>query len=143
MTTKPSSVGHPGYAQTLPRAPESAVIARRLVRTALGAWGLHSLIDDATLVVTELVSNAARHAGRPSIRVVVSRPSDGAVRLGVLDRSRVVPVVRVDSGGDCLDGRGLLLIDALTRSWGMEIHRWGKQVWGELACESPGARHER
>lgn len=130
--------GHPGYSETLPRAAESTAIARRLVRTALSAWGMEELIDDAMLVVTELVSNAIEHSRLPSIRVIVARPAQDCVRIGVVDRSKVVPRMRTDSNGDKLGGRGLLLVDAVTDRWGTRLYGWGKQVWGELTCPRSG-----
>ncbi|WP_432252052.1 ATP-binding protein [Streptomyces sp. HNM1019] len=116
------------------RVPESAEAARELVRAALVAWGQEDLIEDATLVITELVSNAVEHAPLGSIRVVVTRPSETFVRLGVVDRSRNIPYLRTDSNGDNTRGRGLLLVDALTDRWGTDRYRWGKQVWGEMKC---------
>ncbi|MBO3679484.1 ATP-binding protein [Streptomyces sp. NEAU-YJ-81] len=135
VTATPRPTGHPGYSQTMRRAPESAEVARKLVRTALAAWGLEDLIEDAALVITELVSNAVDHARLESIRVVVTRPSEKFVRLGVVDRSRNVPCLRTDSNGDNTRGRGLLLVDALTDRWGTDRYRWGKQVWGEMKCD--------
>ncbi|MFD8379810.1 ATP-binding protein [Streptomyces sp. NPDC059679] len=96
------------------RVPESAEAARKLVRAALAAWGQEDLIDDAALVISELVSNAVNHARLESIRVVVTRPSENFIRLGVVDRSRSVPLMRTDSNGDNTRGRGLLLVEALT-----------------------------
>ncbi|MFJ8297077.1 ATP-binding protein [Streptomyces sp. NPDC094447] len=130
VTSRPT--GHPAYSQTLPREARTAGIARRLVRTALTLWGLDSLAEDATLVMTELVSNAVDHSRLPSIRVIVSRPSANAVRVGVVDRSRAVPILRTDSYDDETRGRGLFLVDKLTDDWGTELYRWGKQVWAEL-----------
>ncbi|MFE8937002.1 ATP-binding protein [Streptomyces sp. NPDC007872] len=124
--------GHPAYSQTLPREPRSAAVARRLVRTALTVWGLDPLIEDATLVITELVSNAVDHGRLPSIRVIVSRPSANVIRLGVVDRSKIVPTLRTDADEDRTRGRGLLLVDMLTDRWGTERYRWGKQVWAEM-----------
>ncbi|ROQ32572.1 hypothetical protein EDD98_1561 [Streptomyces sp. PanSC19] len=124
--------GHPAYSQSLPRDARSAEVARRLVRTALTVWGLGSLAADATLVITELVANAIDHARLPSIRVTVSRPSTNRVRLGVVDRSRALPVLKAASCGDQLRGRGMLIVDSLTEQWGTELYRWGKQVWAEL-----------
>ncbi|MET9931004.1 MULTISPECIES: ATP-binding protein [unclassified Streptomyces] len=124
--------GHPAYSQTLPREPRSAAVARRLVRTALTVWGLEPLIEDATLVITELVSNAVDHGRLPSIRVIVSRPSANVIRLGVVDRSKTVPTLRTDADEDRTRGRGLLLVGTLTDRWGTELYRWGKQVWAEL-----------
>ncbi|MFE9940888.1 ATP-binding protein [Streptomyces hirsutus] len=135
VTATPRPTGHPGYSETLPREPESAAVARRLVRTALATWGLEDRIDDAMVVITELVSNAVDHGRLASIRVIVSRPSENQVRLGVVDRSKVVPTMRTDSNGDQVRGRGLVLVDSLTERWGTDLYRWGKQVWGELKCE--------
>ncbi len=135
VTATPRPTGHPGYSQTMRRVPESAEAARKLVRAALAAWGQEGLIEDAALVITELVSNAVDHARLESIRVVVTRPSETLVRFGVVDRSRNVPYLRTDSNGDNTRGRGLLLVDALTDRWGTDRYRWGKQVWGEMACD--------
>ncbi|GAA0644683.1 ATP-binding protein [Streptomyces malaysiensis subsp. malaysiensis] len=134
VTATPRPTGHAGYSQTMRRVPESAEAARKLVRAALAAWGQEGLIEDAALVITELVSNAVDHARLESIRVVVTRPSGTLVRFGVVDRSRNVPYLRTDSNGDNTRGRGLLLVDALTDRWGTDRYRWGKQVWGEMKC---------
>ncbi|MFF8884092.1 ATP-binding protein [Streptomyces flaveolus] len=132
---EPRPTGYPVYSETLPREPQSAAVARRLVRTALAAWGLEHQIDDATVVITELVSNAVEHGRLSSIRLIVSRPTEGRVRLGVVDRSKSIPMMRTDSNGDQVRGRGLVLVDALTELWGTDLYRWGKQVWGELKCD--------
>ncbi|MFJ9434707.1 ATP-binding protein [Streptomyces sp. NPDC101490] len=124
--------GHPAYFQTLPREPKSAMVARRLVRTVLTLWGLEPLIEDATLVVTELASNAADHGRLRWIHVGVARPSTHVVRLSVADRSRVVPPRRTVVDDDHSRGRGLFLVDALALRWGTELYPWGKQVWADL-----------
>lgn len=126
------STGHPGYSQTLPREPRSAVAARRLVRAALSLWGLEPLTDDATLIVTELICHAVEDGRFSSIRVIVSRPAPGHVRVGVVHRSKATPVFGTDSDGDEPRGLGLLLVDALADRWGAESYRWGKQVWADL-----------
>ncbi|MFI9207610.1 ATP-binding protein [Streptomyces sp. NPDC053253] len=133
VTSRPT--GHPAYSQTLPREARSAAAARRLVRTALTLWGLDPLIEDASLVITELVSNAVEHSRLQAIRVTVSRPSAREVRVGVVDRSRTVPILGAESDGDQIRGRGLFLVDTLAERWGTELYRWGKQVWAELKDE--------
>ncbi|MGC4906568.1 ATP-binding protein [Streptomyces cyaneofuscatus] len=136
VTATPRPTGHPGYSETLPREPESAAVARRLVRIALATWGLDELVNDAALIITELVSNAADHGRLDSIRVIVSRTSEDRVRLGVVDRSKELPMMRTDSNGEQIRGRGLLVVDALTEQWGTELYPWGKQVWGEIQARN-------
>lgn len=135
MTATASPTGHPGYTQTMPCMAESAETARRLVRTALAVWDLEQLVDDGTLVVTELVANAVQYTRCRLIRVSVSRPDENFVRIGVVDKSRVLPVRRVPDDND-VRGRGLTLVEALTTRWGSDRLPWGKRVWGELACKA-------
>lgn len=135
VSAKPHPTGHPGYSETLPGLEESAEVARRLVRTALAVWHLDELTDPGTLLVTELVANAVKHTNTRYIRIIVSRPSQRFVRIGVVDKARVMPEM-VKPGDDLLtSGRGLLLVDALAERWGTDLYRWGKQVWAELRCE--------
>ncbi|MFF2523720.1 ATP-binding protein [Streptomyces liangshanensis] len=101
----------------------------------MAAWGLENQIDDATAVITELVSNAVDHGRLSSIRVIVSRPAENWIRLGVVDRSKAIPTMRIDANGEQIRGRGLVIVDSLTERWGTDLYRWGKQVWGEMRVE--------
>ncbi|MEU8782683.1 ATP-binding protein [Streptomyces sp. NPDC048637] len=129
--TASSPTGHPGYSETLLRRPESVATARRLVRTALAAWGMEELADDAALVVSELVTNAVLHARSEVIRLVISRPGPATVRIGVVDRSKAPPRHR-RSEDDNGSGRGLVLVAGLAAAWGTDPLPWGKRVWSEL-----------
>jgi anti-sigma regulatory factor (Ser/Thr protein kinase) len=132
-----SATGHPHYSQTLPCTAKSAEPARQLIRTALRAWGLDALGDDGALVVTELVANAAQHTHGHLIRVTVSRPAPGHVRIDVVDRSKVRP--RRGNADDLSEsGRGLALVELLTVRWGTDLLPFGKRVWGVLN-EEPAA----
>ncbi|WP_406409987.1 ATP-binding protein [Streptomyces halstedii] len=130
-TARARPTGHPGYSETLPRLPESAATARRLVRVALAAWDLDDLAEDGALIVSELVSNAVQHARRGSIRIVVDRPEAVRVRIGVVDFSKARPV-RGEPVLEDESGRGLALVAELAEAWGTEPLPWGKQVWAEL-----------
>ncbi|MEV8044574.1 ATP-binding protein [Streptomyces griseoluteus] len=130
-TTQPRPTGHPGYSETLPRVPESARTARRLVRAALSAWELNDLTDDTLLIVSELVANAVRHARRNSIRVMVERRAPRMVRVAVADFSHDRPEPSPPTA-DAEDGRGLFLVMTLATNWGTDERRWGKVVWAEL-----------
>jgi anti-sigma regulatory factor (Ser/Thr protein kinase) len=128
--------GHPGYSENLPCTAESAETARGLVRIALAVWGLETLADDAALVVTELVANAARHTSSRLIRVAVNRLGEDTVLIAVVDKNKA-PVVRRSPHEDDTTGRGLVLVDALTAHWGVTTTPWGKRVWAELKIGMP------
>jgi signal transduction histidine kinase len=60
---------------------------RRLVAATLDRWGLEGTVDVATLLASELVTNAVRHAGT-DIQVTIRRQA-GRVRIAVTDRKTV------------------------------------------------------
>lgn len=103
--------------------------ARRFVIETLSAWGEDGLLADAALVVSELASNAVRHAGSP-FRASVLR-SDSVVRITVEDASGLPPR-RSDPSSDRLGGRGVALVASLSTRWGSELVADGKVVWSEL-----------
>lgn len=78
-----------------------------------------SAVDDAMIVVSELIGNAVRHAAPlESGRLLVSWCVDNdAVVVEVTDGgSDTLPRVE-HSGGDEVGGRGLTIVDALSRRW--------------------------
>lgn len=132
MAIEPSCIGEPAYRQNLPRRPESARDARRLVTSALHVWGLEAVQDSALLVVAELVANAVVHARKERVIVSVTLRWPLTVRVAVVDLSRVRPE-RHKAGEDDEGGRGLELVEALCDGrWGVEPLRWDKRVWADL-----------
>ncbi|AQW55347.1 MULTISPECIES: ATP-binding protein [Streptomyces] len=120
-----------GTSWLLPSEPSSVPRARRLAIAQLGVWGLHDFSDDAELLVSELVTNALRHAGGP-IRLTLSLCSvDRAFRCEVADEHPGELRVRRTCGDD-EGGRGLHLLDLLSRCWGSTCTAAGKVVWFEL-----------
>ena len=114
----------------LDRSPRSGGEARGFVRTHLLAAGLEELVETAELLVTELVTNVLVHTeDRPLVRL---RIDDARVRVAVEDSCPAVPVAGVlDLSAAC--GRGLVLVDALVQSWGVDRSGGdGKAVWFEL-----------
>ncbi|MDH6132805.1 anti-sigma regulatory factor (Ser/Thr protein kinase) [Kitasatospora sp. MAA4] len=95
------------------------------------------LLGDLELVLGELVANAVAASG-PSDRVEVSvdLAADGLL-VEVADQSPGTPAPRPADSCD-EDGRGLLIVDALTESWGWRPSPGGKVVWGLLLPASPG-----
>jgi anti-sigma regulatory factor (Ser/Thr protein kinase) len=106
--------------------------ARDAARTAMGRWGLsQDTADTVALVVSELVTNAVLHTGSaPTLRM---RASEGTVNVEVSDDDSRPPRMR-DPDDDEDGGRGLHLIEALSRRWGVRTTRTGKVVWCEIAC---------
>lgn len=115
----------------------SASAVRRELIDDLEAHGLdEDTIDAATLVASELVGNAVRHAGVPPNGALDVGWTIGAdeVVIYVEDPSTALPVRRVATP-DSPNGRGLTIVDALTAAWGVEPTDGGKRVWANLTIQ--------
>ena len=117
--------------------PVSASRARDFVCLHLVEHHLLYLVEDIRLVASELATNAMVHAGTPF--TVTLSASDGAVLLAVRDGSTSVPVKAVPQAMDTR-GRGLLLVELLSREWGASTDGGGsKSVWASFATRTrPG-----
>jgi CheY-like chemotaxis protein/anti-sigma regulatory factor (Ser/Thr protein kinase) len=104
-------------------------LARQFVRTSLQEWGAGHLVDEAALVVTELAANAVLHATSP-YEVRLTR-SHGAVRIEVADGDAGTPEPQPFSAV-AEDGRGIVIVSALSASWGIDSEPPGKVTWAEL-----------
>lgn len=113
--------------------PQSVPRARALVRETLHAGGADGAIDDAALLVSELVTNVVLHAGTlMALTVDVQGDGDGEVRVEVLDHNPRIPHQR-DYGSTAATGRGLQLIAALAHEFGIdEVPGRGKAMWFTL-----------
>ncbi|MFF4830399.1 SpoIIE family protein phosphatase [Streptomyces sp. NPDC001315] len=122
--------------------------ARALVRAALGEWadrGLPGtahltdrLADDATLVVSELVTNAVVHAGTDVELVCRLEEPAGAVVVEVSDQhpSRAPRDGGTEPAYETPEyGRGLRLVATLAEAWGVTYRRGAKTVWARLPVE--------
>lgn len=118
-----------GLVTVLPPRPSSAGVAREVVSWQLREWDIECLCEDAALVVTELISNAVRHACT-DVELTLVHLQDG-IRLEVCDRSQR-PVERRLPGLLGEGGRGLHLVDALSTRHGVEAEPGGKRVWAEM-----------
>lgn len=119
----------------LPPEPRSVPAARRLLAELLTAWSAESFREDATLLLSELVTNVVRHVDGPAnmtLRVDLFGPG---LRVCVADGSTARPTPRHGATGDG-GGFGLSLLTTLARRWGTDDHPSGKQVWFEL--DRPG-----
>jgi len=105
--------------------------ARTFVAEVLESWALPGLIDAATLLTSELVTNGVRHAGT-AMKIEVSRIDERTVRVGVTDHARDVEVRPRIADDDAEGGRGLFLVEQLASGWGSVASEAGKTVWFEL-----------
>ena len=113
--------------------PCTAVVTRirRHVRALLTAWELaEERIDDAILVVEELVANVVDHA-RTEFRLRITLVG-ARLHLAVRDGSDRFPELR-PFDTTAVRGRGLQLVDTLAGRWGCDRHPDGKTVWAVLA----------
>ncbi len=113
----------------LPSEPASVGEARRFVRRVLLNWELADTVEVATLLVSELATNAVLHA-RTEFSVAVSRGA-GEVTVEVLDGSAVLPQVRRRSS-TAATGRGVGLVGRLATAWGVRAGAedgFVKAVW--------------
>lgn len=122
------------------QGPRSVPLARRELRRTLVGWGLCGVEDAASLVLSELLTNAVRHARVPG-REVETRflRIPGGLRVEVHDASEKRPLM-TQPESDADGGRGLPLVDTLSDRWGVSDRSGpGKLVWAELAAGSAGA----
>ncbi|MBT2445049.1 ATP-binding protein [Streptomyces sp. ISL-36] len=112
--------------------------ARAELRTALATWGLSRIEDAASLVLSELLTNAVRHGRTAPSRVIETRyiPIPGGLRVEVHDASEVRPLMAIP-GDDAHGGWGLPLVDLLSEKWGVSDREGpGKLVWAGLSDEA-------
>jgi anti-sigma regulatory factor (Ser/Thr protein kinase) len=115
---------------SFPAELRSATAARRFAERSLGRIGCSdATIDDARLLVSELVINSVLHAGSPTL--VTLRCEGRSIRVEVRDESPRPPVRRPFSGSSAT-GRGLMIVDAVADRWGYETGNDHKVVWFEL-----------
>ena len=106
-----------------------------MVRTAFArAFPDLRQLDDATLCISEAVTNAVLHAGTAIVVTAFHRA--GVVRIEVHDGSSTPPMRRAVERTSTT-GRGLHLLDRLTARWGVEPDHAGKTVWLEFDVDGP------
>ncbi|MFE6363083.1 SpoIIE family protein phosphatase [Streptomyces sp. NPDC057806] len=117
----------------LPSDPAMVADARKGATRQLTEWGLEPLAFTTELVVSELVTNAIRHAGGPiRLRLIKER----SLICEVLDGGASAPHLRhprvTDEGG-----RGLLLVSQFAQRWGTRFAPEGKIIWAEQSLTEP------
>ncbi|MER6621773.1 ATP-binding SpoIIE family protein phosphatase [Streptomyces sp. NPDC000931] len=133
---------------TLPGSPFAPGAARALLRKALTEWaelalpGAEHLTgrvgDDATLIASELVTNAVVHAGTEVRMACRLEEGTGALVVEVADQHPSRAPRGNEPEGSPYDtpeyGRGLRLVAALSEAWGITYRPGTKTVWARLAA---------
>ena len=120
----------------LPMDGRAAGTARSFLREAHceahGAW----VLDDAKLLVSELVTNAVCH-GAPPVVLEIGCDGTSGMTVRVRDGDAHPPTV-VQATAEDESGRGVALVDMLSDAWGVEPAQHGKVIWFRLGAR-PGA----
>ncbi|MFD5327298.1 SpoIIE family protein phosphatase [Streptomyces sp. NPDC127092] len=117
----------------LPPDPALVARARAMAAEQLGRWGLDDLAFTTELVVSELVTNAIRHASGPvGLRLI----RDRSLICEVSDSQHTSPHARY-AGNDEEGGRGLFMVAQLTDHWGTRYMPAGKTIWAEQSLPAP------
>ncbi|CAL2073781.1 ATP-binding protein [Streptomyces sp. TR1341] len=136
--------------QRLSATPRGARLARRLTGTSLDNWGYPydgPLNNTAQLLTSELATNAVTHGrvpGRDFELRLLLLPQEDTLRIEVSDTrgERHLQMLRAAFGDE--HGRGLIVVDALSRTWGVRERIVGKTVWAEIPLAGPpGAISDR
>ncbi|MFI1168594.1 ATP-binding protein [Streptomyces sp. NPDC020801] len=122
----------------LPAEEPAVSQARAFTRTQLKAWCIgEEVADAARIVVSEFVTNTVRHSSSTdvSLRLTRSRPD---VWIEVFDNGVWQAPATLPTYGDLTEGgRGLLLVESLSRQCGVHRSAYGTCAWATLS-ERPG-----
>ena len=110
--------------------PSAPSLARAFLTETCARWQAEDFVTDAALVVSELVTNAVRHAGTEMRLALELR--DGTLTVRVHDRGpglpRLIPPAERGFGG-----QGLAIVVQLAQAWGVAVEEDGeKAVWCRL-----------
>jgi anti-sigma regulatory factor (Ser/Thr protein kinase) len=134
--TSPSTRQRDAVEVQLALDTEAPAAARSVVADCLARHVAASEVDDAKLLVTELVTNSVRHSGARAGDHVVVRVelTPGMLRLEVEDSGRGGLIAPRAAGMESTGGFGLNLVQALSERWGVErVAIGGTRVWAQLA----------
>lgn len=120
----------------LPHIPEAVGFVRRRAQMVLTGWNMPpGTVDDAVLVISELVTNAVSHALPPAVLQLSRTGAEGlrALRIEVTDAGPAAGARRpVDGGQPGEHGRGSGIVTALSVRHGIRAHRGRVTRWADL-----------
>ncbi|GAB2934560.1 ATP-binding protein [Streptomyces heilongjiangensis] len=129
----------------LPHDPSAAASARRSARELFVTWGLgQDCVDNALLVVTELVTNAVQHA-QPPVRLRLSAADSApfGVEIDVADGGPAPAPAGTDEADAPAEtalaehGRGTLIVATLAEHHGTRNAAGATHHWATLVAPEP------
>ena len=121
---------------SLPPLPEAVSEARRRVVAVVGFMLSAAERAQLALVISEVVSNAVRHGGRPGHVDVAVTPKDGYLCVQVTDSGAGFAPTPRATAPDENGGFGLVLLEQLTRRWGLTRENGRTRVWFEFDVQA-------
>ena len=119
-----------------PPSSSSPGAARRFAQSSLRGWGHQDRVDDAVLIVSELVTNSIEYSSSDTVCVDLAC-AGGNVYVAVSDTAaNSLPVLRRPGQGTHA-GRGLRIVSSSSTWWGVTAASSVKTVWAELSQRSP------
>jgi len=128
------AMGSRAWSLPLDDCPATSKV-RQWAQARLSRFVSGQKLVDILLVVDELVTNAELHTQSPESLAV--RHRSGVVEIEVTDGDPALPVLRSTSTTR-FDGRGMVLVAAVSTAWGVRLHDGGKSVWASVGCPTPG-----
>lgn len=126
-------------------AASSAAVVRTSVQACLERAGVTQDDGyDVTLVASELISNAVRHApSLPSGHIAVrwSVSADGCL-ICVTDGGCATPLSALSPERTEVGGRGLAIVSTLAQDWGTQSHNDSTTVWAFCRFHQPARTAE-
>ncbi|GAA2823933.1 hypothetical protein GCM10010441_55450 [Kitasatospora paracochleata] len=143
----PIEAGPTSSAMAVPHGAASVGVARRRLRSELGDHAIpDAVIDDAVLILSELLSNSCRYARPLALRPDQSDSddtgavlvrwrmlADGPLVLEVTDGGATTRPVPASPSVTAHGGRGLSIVSRLARDWGVRHAPGQVTVWAELS----------
>ncbi|MBC2907672.1 ATP-binding SpoIIE family protein phosphatase [Streptomyces cupreus] len=113
--------------------PERVAVARQQLRELLHDWPSAEQVDSAVLLLSETLTNVLVHTDADALLLAEVRGEVGGrrIRVEVTDTSDDLPHKR-RPGELASSGRGLMLIELLADTWGVDPRGEGKSIWFEL-----------
>ena len=136
MSTSSLRAGRAPVTLRVPFAASSVSVARQTMRTWLVDSGVRrEVVDDARVIISELVGNSVRHAQPlPDGDIVVSwAVNDRGLQISVTDGGSGTRPRKVTASSSALAGRGMAIVETLADSWWADRTRTSSTVHAVLS----------